>query len=970
KVDLGNDTNLIIALNSQTPCIEANQIAIGSNVSLDVIGVFDNMRDFVVLKSNSAISGDFAKKPSFNTADYLTASFDFNDATKTQYLAKVGLRWNSTNPALPAHGTFTLNENESFIVGIGLGDKTTNLDSSWDGTTLTKKGIGTLILDAANTYTGATNIEAGTILLKNERATAGSTGVVVSEDASLALDFTGNYATKISGEGQLVKQGASTTTLTGTKANEYSGGTLLKDGVLAISADNQLGDKDGAVSFAGGTLRITGTNVVLNHAITMQTGKDAILDITEKAQITSEISGSGNVRKTGIGTLYLNGTAKQTGKTIIEKGTLALSNSEAIGAAGLVMHDGTTLSANDNFELKRNIVIEAPATKTLGTGVIIDATNNSIIVSGTISGAAQLVKTGGNQLKLAAKNTYSGGTLLKDGVLVINNKDNLGTGELIFDGGILSGSAALIQPLNINMSVTAGKNFQFDTAQDMAISSDLHGSGGLVKLGNATLKLTGKNDYTGDTLVQSGILRVDGSTYSKTIVKAGAGLTGSGTIYNNVEFMRDSEYVWTMPTRPEDAVALNVRGNVAIANGAKFVPITSGAASNYPSTFETGSILNVAGTVSGKFTEVDNKFSPFYDFVLDYSNPHKISAIGYNRRTPRSLSDGVATALMIAQRQGNRRAFEQIDTELRDGRLAAIRQAAAKRNATTNRGQNAPFKSSLWGGIQGRTTQFASTFFDSDWSLNSFGVQGGYTCLSAPWYSLGLMFGVETPEIKNDRDKVSATDGYFGIYYGQRFYGLYEIKAYIGAGVQQYKSTRNDPRYTYRANYRGNSFQTNLELARPFLLGNLGVRPYFAFDVENVAQNASVEDDPLYGTGLFSEYRSYAGSSITQTFVRVGLDLEKQYEKWDNYFGISYSNLMAGDTTPNVGVYYPAVQAGTTSYGANLGHNAFTLKVGGTRYLDDAKNQSLFMNLISDIYSDRAGRPWQVSGAIGYAHRF
>ena len=58
----------------------------------------------------------------------------------------------------------------------------------------------------------------------------------------------------ISGTGTAVlAERRGTTTLTG--ANTYSGGTFLNNGILAVSANNNLGAASGGLTFNGGTLR-------------------------------------------------------------------------------------------------------------------------------------------------------------------------------------------------------------------------------------------------------------------------------------------------------------------------------------------------------------------------------------------------------------------------------------------------------------------------------------------------------------------------------------------------------------------------------------------------------------------------------------------------------------------------------------------------------------------------------------------
>ncbi|EGF9381412.1 AIDA autotransporter, partial [Salmonella enterica] len=114
------------------------------------------------------------------------------------------------------------------------------------------------------------------------------------------------------------------------------------------------------------------------------------------------ISGSGQVEKSGDGTLTLSGSNTYTGGTLISGGTLVASNVEALGSG----------------DVTNDAVLE------LNTGG--DFTNN-------ISGSGQVVKSGDETLTLSGANSYTGGTLISSGTLVANDVNALGTGDVTDD---------------------------------------------------------------------------------------------------------------------------------------------------------------------------------------------------------------------------------------------------------------------------------------------------------------------------------------------------------------------------------------------------------------------------------------------------------------------------------------------------------------------------------------------------------
>ncbi|WP_159317513.1 autotransporter-associated beta strand repeat-containing protein, partial [Salmonella enterica] len=226
-----------------------------------------------------------------------------------------------------------------------------------------KSGDETLTLSGSNTYTGGTLISGGTLVASNVEALGSGD---VTNDAVLELNTGGTFDNVISGSGQVVKSGDDALTLSG--ANTYTGGTTINDGTLvatsvdalgtgdvtdnatlelntggtfdnAISGSGQVvksGDKmltlSGANSYSGGTLISDGT-LVASNVESLGTGdvtNNATLELNTGGDFTNNISGSGQVVKSGDETLTLSGSNTYTGGTTINDGTLVATSVEAL----------------------------------------------------------------------------------------------------------------------------------------------------------------------------------------------------------------------------------------------------------------------------------------------------------------------------------------------------------------------------------------------------------------------------------------------------------------------------------------------------------------------------------------------------------------------------------------------------------------------------------------------------------------
>ncbi|MCL2744377.1 MAG: autotransporter-associated beta strand repeat-containing protein, partial [Planctomycetaceae bacterium] len=848
---------------------------------------------------------------------------------------------------------------------------------SGDGS-LVKTGAAVLTLAGSATYTGDTEVRQGTLAVESRNSIGN--GMVILSDGAVFQNTT---------------EMASTNEDLLDKSKERNEVKALRDNVLF--------DKDIEYSYKG-----IYNNIILDEdtdgngiiEINLASAKSRLqLLTTEVAILTADRTQADEIRndlirKKGEPGADINDLNKKIAAKDAEIAALTnkinLAGAAIIGLdaqvsvkdtqiagfnnqiAALDIEIASLLEANNG--LTQDFVLNTAANGKVVDGNIID-TKEDLLISGTISGNGMLVKKGADKtLTLSGMNTYSGGTRIDEGTLAISQIDNLGTGNLIFNGGTLKNTFE-ISRFNKDIVVNSGKNAIFETEANLTINGGtITGKGGLVKTGDAMLTLTDTYSYTGTTLVQEGTLNLTGRIYSDTIVAKDAILRGKGIIAGNVKFESGSIYEWNAGYALADKDRLNVLGIVEL-NNTTFRAVTAGSD---PSFFEydlNGQEVLRYDRLTGdeRFAKIDNSSSPFYIFSLDYSEPNVVKVITHKRSDALPLSDGVAVGLNLAQRRAHRKAFDRIDLSFSNARYTQPMSIDGSRlrnhqQAGGYRGQNAASTSNAWGEWYMRGTEYDSVFFSDNWRMWSFGFQGGFSFYANQNSEFGLTFGIEHPELKNGNgsDKIIANDGFFGLYYGQRLPRNWEFKGYIGGGTQRYESNRFDAAYKYKTKYYGESFQTNIEFSRPLRTPYFVIRPIFGFDLEYAQQESAYENRP----GIGAEQRYYSKASMTQLFTKVGLDFHRPINCGDSYFGISYSNMIAGDSQSVVGVYYPNSKMSGEIRSAHLGQNVFTFRVGANHYLGGRDYSVLFWNFTADEYADRAGGKGEFSGTVGYTYRF
>ena len=461
---------------------------------------------------------------------------------------------------------------------------------------LAKSGSGTLTLTGTNTYSGRSIIEGGTVVVSssaNLGATPGTadndniilnngtiqstssfalgtnkgilvtgSGGTINTDASTTLTYGG----VINGSGTLTKIGSGTLTLSG--ANTYTGSTTITNGTLSVSSSANLGATPGSadadnIIFNGGTLSATNDFTLgTNKGVTL-TGNGTI-EVTSSNTMTFDgiITDSGNLTKSGSGTLVLGGANQNDGTITVNAGILEISDQYSLGSSsgGTVVADGASLKitdaitiANESLTLNGNGVsnggalqttnssglITLTGTTTIGSDTTININDGNLTFDGRLTAGSNdydLTITGGDgtirpsgglvlnsgTLTMSASgtffaensSTYSGGTTVTAGAIQYGANDAFGTGDITMTGG----------------------KFYTSDVSDFTIDENLNLQGSIT-LGNSgdsnTITFSGTNTLTGNTTASIdsalSMAAIDDGSNTYNFIKSGSGtLTLSG----------------------------------------------------------------------------------------------------------------------------------------------------------------------------------------------------------------------------------------------------------------------------------------------------------------------------------------------------------------------------------------------------------------------------------------------------------
>lgn len=356
-------------------------------------------------------------------------------------------------------------------------------------------------------------------------------GVTEFFDSSTAGDST--FINNASGE---LKFFGSASAGTGTFVNN-SGGTGFFGGLIVIDFNATAGNgtftnKGGAVAGAGSGSIILGTSATGGNASFTNNGASvsgvagATLFFTNNATAGSAtLICNGGTNSGGGGEIFFwedsNGGFARA--KLLGNGSLDISQHNAPGTGiGSIQGNGKIFLGSNNLTVGLNNL---------------NTTFSGIIGDGTTASGGSLTKLGGGKLMLSHANTYTGGTTLNGGTLLLQNKTGSGTGSgaVQVNNGILGGTGFINNAVTVGSGTLSGAILLGGNAAKNPGTLTIKSALTFQSMSNYTCGLKRSTSQTGQVTAVAGKVTALGvtinSNVSFTFVDSGSGTLPIGAVF-------------------------------------------------------------------------------------------------------------------------------------------------------------------------------------------------------------------------------------------------------------------------------------------------------------------------------------------------------------------------------------------------------------------------------------------------------
>ena len=420
-----------------------------------------------VITAGSASTGNLVLNSWSDSSSRLTSTLNLNGHTET------------VNGLVSSDSLSVITGTSGSKLRVGANNDTSTYSGNLQGAMqLEKIGTGTQTLSGANTYSGGTAINAGTLKLTNS-STMGTGTATVASGATVEMGTASNSTWAwgggiINGAGTLKVTGGGTFNITRANLQVNNSGSIIADGsTLTIDISNG-GDHTGADFFIN-----NGGSVIFNTV-----ARDQAFWFKTQTNITFDSNGGG------------------TFDTGTRSASLVKINNVNNSATTFTTSGGATnyIQGNNGFNLNGAGLTFDVAKGSDPSGVDLEVSTYIWNTKGygiTKNGAGTMVISGDESYP----NEYNGATTINAGTLKLSGYGKMGNGS----GAVSIASGATL-------------TFASDLTQT-TIANPISGAGKIVKEGTNTVNLNGGlTSYTGDMTINGGTVSVliDGTNFNVT----------------------------------------------------------------------------------------------------------------------------------------------------------------------------------------------------------------------------------------------------------------------------------------------------------------------------------------------------------------------------------------------------------------------------------------------------------------------